>query len=147
MGFSKTMVTMFEITLTNWVPSCRILMSHVSVWFGLFYVLYCCCICFAVTRVISAVFITETMKAVAIDEQTGFIHRRRHRRALAQKIDKIFRELNKSGTGEITREEFSQMEDSMLNALVATLGVSAHDLTEMFDSFDQDGNGTVSVMS
>merc|ERR1712032_787574 len=128
------------------VPSCRILMESVGESFGLFYVLYSCSICFAVIRVISAVFITETMKVVANDEQTAVINRERSKKVVARKIGQIFRELNRSGNGEITREEFHRLEDCMLNALVETLGVSAHDLTELFDFLDRDGNGTVSVL-
>ena len=54
--FERAMITMFEISTANWVPSCRFLMDKVSLWYGLFFMAYRCMLMFAVVRVISAVF-------------------------------------------------------------------------------------------
>eukprot|EP00971_Amphidinium_carterae_P105934 2098200-Amphidinium_carterae.1 len=50
--FYRTIITMFEITLANWAPSCRLLIDNVSEWYGLFYILYRCMFCFAVVKVV-----------------------------------------------------------------------------------------------
>jgi len=49
--FSRTFVTMYEVSVGNWAPVCRTLMEEVSEWFGLFfhlvqlYTVLCCCEC------------------------------------------------------------------------------------------------------
>jgi len=49
--FGRTIVTMYEISVGNWAPVCRLLMEEVSEWFGLFfrpvqlYIVLCCCQC------------------------------------------------------------------------------------------------------
>merc|ERR1719265_1089130 len=40
--FWRSMITMFEITFANWVPSCRLLVDKVDELYGLFYLLYRC---------------------------------------------------------------------------------------------------------
>merc|ERR1719456_2188851 len=67
-NFTNTMLTMFEMTFANWVPSCRFLTENVSTWFGLVYIVYRCVFIFACMNVITAVFIGETNKAAAADD-------------------------------------------------------------------------------
>merc|ERR1712137_1329575 len=68
-SFTRALVTMFEATLANWGPICWNLSNHVSEWFGLFFILYKCIIGLAVVQVILSVFIHQTFKVAARDEQ------------------------------------------------------------------------------
>eukprot|EP00404_Azadinium_spinosum_P017774 CAMPEP_0180490002 /NCGR_PEP_ID=MMETSP1036_2-20121128/38888_1 /TAXON_ID=632150 /ORGANISM="Azadinium spinosum, Strain 3D9" /LENGTH=373 /DNA_ID=CAMNT_0022498177 /DNA_START=160 /DNA_END=1278 /DNA_ORIENTATION=- len=142
--FSNTMVTMFEITLSNWVPSCRLLMDNVSDWFGLFYILYCCCFSFAVIRVIAAIFLTETMKIVAQDEQIAMVDKTRTKQAHMRKIDLIFEELDTGGDGSLTKAEFDRFKgDDLLQSLLDIIGISPRDFENLFMLIDSDGNGYI----
>jgi len=58
--FARTMLTMFEITLGNWMPPCRALVENVSEWWMLFSLAHKMIIGFSVVSVITSVFIQET---------------------------------------------------------------------------------------
>merc|ERR1719336_3259276 len=60
--FARTMLTMFEITLGNWMPPCRALVENVSEWWMLFSLTHKLVIGFSVLSVITSVFIQETFK-------------------------------------------------------------------------------------
>ena len=60
---TRSIITMFEVTLANWGPPCRALVNLVGEPFGYFLLTYRCVCGFAVLNVISAVFIQQTMKA------------------------------------------------------------------------------------
>ena len=53
--FTKTVVTMFELTTVNWAPVCRLLMTNIGEAWGYAIVFYRCFFCFAVVNVIGAV--------------------------------------------------------------------------------------------
>merc|ERR1719254_122714 len=99
-------------------------MVHVNEWFGLFYLLYCCCFAFAMVRVISAVFVTETMKILGNDLEIALEDRKRSRKAQIRKCETIFQELDDSHDGMLNKEEFNRLKsDKLLRGLLETLGV------------------------
>merc|ERR1719172_428822 len=60
--FSRAMLSMFEITLANWPPVCRLLSENVSEYFMFFAVCHKLTIGLAVVGVINGVFMQETFK-------------------------------------------------------------------------------------
>lgn len=143
--FSRTMVTMFEITLSNWTPSCRVLMNQVSEWFGLFYVLYNCCFIFAAIRVIQAVFIAETNRVVAADDQINIRRKQKEAQVYLDKLNMMFEELDSSGDGFLQRNELQELvDDRLLKTLMSTLGVNVHDLELLYKLLDN-GCGEIGI--
>jgi len=66
--FSRSMFSMFEITLGNWPPMSRILSEHVSEFFMFFGVLHKLTVGFAFVGVVNGVFMQETFKVAATDD-------------------------------------------------------------------------------
>jgi len=60
---SRSMLTMFEVSLANWIPSQRILSENVSQWYIVYALAHKCIIGFAVIMVITGVFVQETISA------------------------------------------------------------------------------------
>lgn len=142
--FTRGMVTMFEISVGNWVPVCRLLMEDVSEWFGLFFILYTCSLCFAVVNVIRAVFIAETGRIAAGDDEIAMMRKEQNREILAEKLRDIFEELDDSGDGVVSRQEFNQLiTDTVMHKYLSSLDVDVHDMKVLFKILD-DGDGTIS---
>jgi len=145
--FVRTLLTMFEISLSNWVPSCRFFMDNVSDSFAFFYIIYQNMICFAVIRIIAAIFICETNRIASADD-TVAMHRRSQNHALQiSKLKALFHELDDTGDGYLQWEEFrSMVEDKLLQAWAHSIEVntSASELEELFVALD-DGDGKVSM--
>jgi len=145
--FLRMLVTMFEITIGNWVPSCRFFMDHVTEWFGMFYILYTCCLCFAVVRVITAVFITETSRVISNDDALAVRQKENEKRAYLYRLKSMFVELDTSGDGFIDYAEFDAAfnnESSVMKTWLAALGVDAYELEHLFNLLDN-GEGRIEI--
>mmetsp|Transcript_81401 Transcript_81401/g.141001 ORF Transcript_81401/g.141001 Transcript_81401/m.141001 type:complete len:600 (+) Transcript_81401:71-1870(+) len=144
--FSRTVLTMYEITMGNWVPSCRALHDHASQWFILFYIAYRCMFCFAMLKVIAAVFITETNRVLESDDELTVMKHDRAESNFKHKLARILRAIdphNKSGKFGwhqldriITSQEVSH--------LITSLHFEIHDFEKLFWLLD-DGSGEISV--
>merc|ERR1719353_1089483 len=66
--FTRAMLSMFEITLANWPPICRLLSEEVTEWFMVLCVIHKLTIGFAVVGVINGVFMQETFKVASSDD-------------------------------------------------------------------------------
>jgi len=141
--FTRTFVTMFEISLGNWVPVCRTLMEEVSEWFGLFFISYSCALCFAVVNVLRAVFIAETGRIAASDDRIAMMRKEQSKQMLAHKLQVIFEELDESGDGLLNQREFKQLTDSVMRKYLSTLDVDIDDVKQLFKILD-DGDGNIS---
>merc|ERR1719229_1935700 len=79
--FSRSLLTMFEITLANWPPACRLLMENVNEWLIIYVVGHKLTIGFAVVNVVNAVFIQETFRVATLDDKVMIRHRAREAKA------------------------------------------------------------------
>merc|ERR1711988_1745515 len=104
-------MTMFEITLANWGPHCRLLMNNVDEWWALFFLVYKCSIGFAVVQVITSVFIQQTFKVAARDEEVMIQERNMATNAYLKNLERLFQVLDESGDGMVTLEEFESVLD------------------------------------
>jgi len=143
--FTRTMITMFEVTLANWATSCRVLVDNVSEMFGMAYILYRCMFCFAVVRVIAAVFITETNRVTANDDEMAILRSRRTQARQLQKLRELFAELDADTDGMLSWSEFQMaLRDPLVLQWLRTLDIEPRDLEDLFDLMD-DGDGMISM--
>merc|ERR1719379_2527428 len=76
-SFARSMLTMFEMTLGNWMPPCRALVENVSEWYLLFNLAHKLVIGFSVVSVITGVFIQETFKVATTDDRIMLMQKER----------------------------------------------------------------------
>eukprot|EP00747_Dinoflagellata_sp_TGD_P192385 gnl/TRDRNA2_/TRDRNA2_57155_c0_seq2.p1 gnl/TRDRNA2_/TRDRNA2_57155_c0~~gnl/TRDRNA2_/TRDRNA2_57155_c0_seq2.p1 ORF type:complete len:614 (+),score=114.25 gnl/TRDRNA2_/TRDRNA2_57155_c0_seq2:215-2056(+) len=143
--FSGTMLTMYEITLANWVPTCRLLSQNISELFAVLYVMYRCIFAFALIKVITAVFISETNRAAAADDDLAVRKKKRDKRVYLAKLQKVFEEMDKSGDGLVTWKEFeATLSDDSLKTWLATLEIDVVDMINLFQVLEN-GNGQINI--
>merc|ERR1719336_3266904 len=104
--FARTMLTMFEITLGNWMPPCRALVENVSEWWMLFSLTHKLVIGFSVLSVITSVFIQETFKVATIDDRIMMMSKECASKTHIRKIGALFEHADNDGDGNIGCEEF-----------------------------------------
>merc|ERR1711920_1198134 len=109
-SFVRAMVTMFEITLANWGPPCHLLMEHVSIWWGLVFVIYKSTFGLAVVQVIMSVFTQQTFKIAGQDEVVMIKEKQQASRLMAMRLDSLFDRIDALGDKDdkITRNEFQR---------------------------------------
>merc|ERR1712232_362457 len=88
--FIRSMLTTYEITFANWYPACRLLTEKVNESYAIFFILYRCCFCFAMVRVIAAVFIAETNRVVAADDQIAMTKKEKDKHIFFEKLKVLF---------------------------------------------------------
>merc|ERR550514_249253 len=77
--FSHSLITIWEITLAtgSWAKTGRLLIFNVSEWYVLFFVPYVWTVSFAILRVVSALFIKETLQAAASDPEVALVEKKK----------------------------------------------------------------------
>jgi len=137
------MITMFEVTFANWAPTCRLLIDNVSEAFGMFFLLHRCIIGFAMLSVIQAVFIQQTMKSAQLDEDFMVQQKIREKDAYAAKLKNVFQQLDQTGDGLLSWEEFNVLvSDSHMRLLMNTLEVDVRDMKSLFQLLEN-GEGRI----
>jgi len=141
--FTKAILTMFEITLANWIVPCRLLSSQVNEWYGFFFIIYRGCIMFAVVKVITAVFVSETTRCQQNDDEIAMQKKKKATAIHYMKIAEVFKELDTSGDGHLNWEEFQPLiHDTVIKTWLQSMDIDTHDLTQLFDILD-DGDAHI----
>jgi hypothetical protein len=142
-SFTRSFLTMLELTLGNWAPVCRIL-TEVSEYYGILVVAYVLLVSFAVVKVITAVFIFETHKVASSDEDLLILQQGRQTARLESNFAGVFKEIDDSGDGLVTWDEFEQIiHDQRVLTWLAALDLDVHQCESLFWLLD-DGDGKIS---
>jgi len=142
--FARALLTTFEMTLGNWVPPCRLLVSNVNEWWGFFFVGYKCVVGFAMLGVIRGVFLHETFKVAHNDDEIMLMQRRRASQLFCDKLRQLFCDVDHSGDGVINRDEFEAIVgQENVKTYLAALELEVDEVEELFKMLD-DGDGFMS---
>eukprot|EP00404_Azadinium_spinosum_P045945 CAMPEP_0180804022 /NCGR_PEP_ID=MMETSP1038_2-20121128/61233_1 /TAXON_ID=632150 /ORGANISM="Azadinium spinosum, Strain 3D9" /LENGTH=159 /DNA_ID=CAMNT_0022844425 /DNA_START=148 /DNA_END=627 /DNA_ORIENTATION=- len=134
---TRAMISMFELTVGNWVPILRFLHDRVNEWFGLALLVYRCFVGFAVMKVITGVFLHETFKVAASDDDLMIRQKQRDSAKHLKKMRLLFREADDSGDGFLTFREFKEvMEDPRVKAWLAAMDLDVGDVELVFGLLD-----------
>mmetsp|Transcript_111988 Transcript_111988/g.348986 ORF Transcript_111988/g.348986 Transcript_111988/m.348986 type:complete len:458 (+) Transcript_111988:324-1697(+) len=132
-NFSKAMLTMFEITLANWIPCARALTERVSEWYVIFCLSHKFIIGFAVIMVITGVFLNETFRVSATDDTIMITQKQRQIITHTKKMSHLFLAADEDGNGILDREEFRAMvEDPAVKTWLSSMGLEVNDVDTLF---------------
>lgn len=144
-SFSRCMVTMFELTLGNWIPVCRFLMENISEWWCCVIILYKLVVGFGVIRIISGVFLHETFKAAASDDDLMILNKKRLQHKHQDKMRRFMQRADSSGDGGLSRQEFIDvLKSDDVKVWLSAQEIDAGDADLLFDLLD-DGDETLTV--
>merc|ERR1740117_2562454 len=101
--FARSMLTMFEITLGNWMPPCRALVENVHEGYMMFSLMHKMVIGFSVVGVITGVFIQETFKVTVRDDKVMLAQKEQAAFAHAKKMQALFRHADTDHNGKLNR--------------------------------------------
>lgn len=131
--FIRTQFTMFEITMANWVPCARDVFDHVGEFWALVIIVYRCLFCSAVVKVITALFITETYRVLADDDDLAKMKDQREKRVFARKARKIMAMIGRWHTGTLQKKHVDALlDDEEVADHITPLGFETQDLRTLF---------------
>jgi voltage-gated sodium channel len=144
--FSRAMLTMFEMTLANWPPVCRLLVENVNEWFMIVCVTHKLTIGFAVIGVINGVFMQETFKVAASDDSIMMRQKEREVRTYRDKMERLFLAADESGDGMVDKKEFATiMEDPEIVMWLSSMELPVREPWTLFELLDTSGDGLLSA--
>merc|ERR1712003_619421 len=96
---ARASYTFFEITLSGcWPNYVRILLERVSHWYAIFFIFYVAFVNFAVIRIITAIFLKETMDMASNDAEMVASEQLRKKEAYLKKLHMFFEEADQDGS-------------------------------------------------
>jgi len=142
--FTRAFVTMLELTIGQWGPVLQLLVQNVSEWYAIFVIVYVLCVSFATIKVISGVFILETQKLAASDEDILIMQKDRANSRLEANILSVFKEIDSSGEGSLDREEFQRIiRDDRVRTYLAALELETQHCEGLFEQLDTDHDESI----
>eukprot|EP00913_Durusdinium_trenchii_P016669 g15668.t1 len=138
----RSWYTLYEITFAgNWPTMARPVLDKVNHGFVVFFVLYITIIVFALIRVITAVFLKDTLDAANNDAELRMAEGLRKKAEYVEKLEGIFQAIDDTGDGMITEERLTFILDNpKVKAYFQTLDVDVHEGAALFHILD-DGDG------
>jgi len=147
--FTKAMLSMFELTLGNWVPITRLLTEKVSEWYTIFLITFQVILGFAVIKVITGVFLTETMKVASMDDSIMLKTKQRAMRLHRKKMERLFSYADEDKDGTIAFPEFRDMFcHEEVRAWLSAMDLEAHtyeQVESLFKFLDRDDSGMLTI--
>lgn len=133
-SFARSMLTMFEMTLGNWIVPARALVENVSEWYMLFFLMHKFIIGFSVVSVITGVFIQETFKVATTDNQIMLRDKARLMKAHERKMKELFMHADSDKSGKLEYEEFIHvMELEKVKMWLSSMGLDVEDSKTLFE--------------
>jgi hypothetical protein len=143
-NFSRSIMSMFELTIGNWLPISRFLVENVSEWFIIFALLYKVTFGFSVIAVINSCFIKETFKVAAADDLLMVLEKEKEGLMHLHKMRRLLDLADSSGEGRVSQEEFSSIfHDKEVRLWMLAQGLDTSDAPNLFELMD-DGSGELS---
>jgi len=138
--FTKSMLSMFQVTFGDWVPICRFLHEKVDERFALFFVCYQFGMGVAVLRIVYGVFLHVTFRCAHTDEDLMIAQESRAQQKFATQIRDVFNEFDTSGEGYLSRDEFQDIgKDLRVKTLLLAMGLDVNHADLVFQLFCADG--------
>merc|ERR1740121_1582103 len=143
---ARATYTMFEVTMAGcWPNYVRPLIVRFGAAYGIFFIFYVAWVVFAVIRLITAIFLKETMDAANADTEMLAASQMRKKQAYLSKLRLFFDEADASGDGLL---DFTELETVLANPRVKTwlqvLGLEVHETKSLFRLLDN-GDGLITV--
>lgn len=136
-SFARSMLTMFELTLGNWMPPCRALVENISEWYLLIILAHKLFIGFSVVAVVTGVFIQETFKVATTDDRIMLMQKERAVRTHTKKMQQLFKYADADGSGALDREEWGAVvQQSEVKTWLAAMELDVRDADNLFTLID-----------
>jgi len=142
---ARALWTMFELTLSGcWPEFARTIIEKVHPGYAVFFSLYVTGVVFAMIRIISALFLKDTLTSTANDDELMCSERSKEINAFKAKLAALFNDADHSEDGYLDRTELEWLlEHPNVKVWMSALGLDVRNAMELFELLD-DGDGYVS---
>eukprot|EP00746_Dinoflagellata_sp_MGD_P143282 gnl/MRDRNA2_/MRDRNA2_76132_c0_seq2.p1 gnl/MRDRNA2_/MRDRNA2_76132_c0~~gnl/MRDRNA2_/MRDRNA2_76132_c0_seq2.p1 ORF type:complete len:363 (-),score=43.29 gnl/MRDRNA2_/MRDRNA2_76132_c0_seq2:15-1004(-) len=144
---SRTVLTMFQVTMAPnaWSKVGRPLVDEVSPVFGVFFVVYVGGVSFVIMKVISALFLRQTLAEGMSDEQAVRNQNVKSQRLYSEEIREVFIARDENGIGRVSFSQFQTfLKEEQGKAWLSVLELDEKDAKSIFHLVN-DGDGSIKI--
>jgi len=135
-SFLRSLMSMLELTVGNWVPILRTLFEH-NQWYGLVGIFYVCTFNVFMMRVVSGVFFHETSTAACADSSFQLARSKKETASYRKQIEDLFEGIEKSEDGTVNFGGFSRaLKDAGVQQKLAAMDLEGGDAKTLFELLD-----------
>ena len=136
----------FEITHSGgWPLLVRPVLEKLGWGFAIPFLIYVTLVIFAVIRIVTALFLKETLTCADDDAAVALKEKSRRTRVYKEKLREVFFAADKDGDGNLTPEEFfSTLGLPKVRSYLSLLEVNIKDCDPLFEILD-DGDGVITI--
>eukprot|EP00929_Paragymnodinium_shiwhaense_P080640 TRINITY_DN42069_c0_g1_i1.p1 TRINITY_DN42069_c0_g1~~TRINITY_DN42069_c0_g1_i1.p1 ORF type:complete len:706 (-),score=133.70 TRINITY_DN42069_c0_g1_i1:250-2250(-) len=132
--FSRTILSMYEVTFGNWSKIGRALHENISEWFAPLILAYRLVVSFAMLKVINGIFLSETLRVMNSNDEILIMHKTRQTERHISNMQQLFIEADDSGDGLLSFEEFKGiLADSRVKTWLEAQEIELNDVQLVFD--------------
>lgn len=143
--FSRAMLTMFELTLGNWVPVARLLQEQVSGFMVIFSIAHKVSLGFACVGVVNGVFMQETFKVAQSDDSMLMRTAENRRKMHVKKMTEFLQYADNCGDGKISDSEWAEcLKNQHVHHWFSGQGLGLSEADRLFKHLESDGDGKLS---
>jgi len=107
--FSRSVITMWEISTGNYFDITRFVMEKISLWIGWLIMIYAVVVAFAVMQIIGSVFIQGVFEVAQSNDEIMVITKEKRDKHHVQQMVKLFKAADDSGDAMLTQEELDNV--------------------------------------
>jgi len=132
-SFTRSLLTMQEITLGNHVPVMRLLVEHAGEGWMYLFMIYKLIVGFGLVTVIRAVFMHETFRVAATDNELMIMQKTRMIEKHKEQMTLLFKGADASGDGNLSFDEFMTIvRDPFVKMWLSAMELSTDDVQLLF---------------
>jgi hypothetical protein len=114
--------------------------------YGIIWTAYIAFMVFGMLNVLTGIFVEQAMNAMANDKDNMIQSQLDERDSLIRTIEKVFKDSDTDGSGEVTEQEMDLLlDDPELIAYLNAIGIDHSEAKGLFTLLDDDGSGSVSI--
>jgi len=142
----RSLWTVFELTFSGgWPNYVRRLVEEVDQSFAYLFAIYISVVVFAMTRIITALFLKDTLQVAANDAEMMIQEKMNEKKRYAKKLMDVFQAADETGDGKISLAEFEEfVSQPKVKTYLATLEIDSHEVNTLFSMLD-DGDGHITA--
>jgi len=143
---SRAFYTMYEVTMSGCWPNYVRPLIDISWWYAIFFVCYVTWVVFALTRIITAIFLKSTMDMCASDEEMMAVESNNKRQKTLSKLSRLFQQADTSGDGTLQLRELEElMSNPQMQLWLSRVGLQTYEAKRLFHVLDRETDGGISV--
>jgi hypothetical protein len=144
-SFSRAFLSMVEITFGNFVVPIRVLVENVDEAFILYAVFHKLIVGFAIIGVLNAIFIQETFKAAAMNDNLMVRQAKARQKHHSMEMQQLFRAADTDGSGIVDMDEWMVIcRDEWVQIWLQSQDIKVEDARMLFQLLD-DGDGKLTA--